>query len=85
MEINVFQELFMSTSVWGYLGPLALVALGLFLVKKESVLFIFVLIVEFLFAYNYLALVGSTPAYAWHGFIMILGALFTLVYPVWSR
>lgn len=85
MEINIFQELFLSTEVWGYLGPLALVAIGLLLVKREPVLFIFVLIIEWLFAYNYLTLVSSTPAYAWHGFILILGSLFTLVYPAWNR
>lgn len=85
MEINIFQELFLSTEIWGYLGPLALVACGLFLVQREKVLFIFVLIVEWLFAYHYLELIATTPGYAWHAVILLLGSLFTLVYPLWDR
>lgn len=85
LEINIFQELFMSTEVWGYLGPLALVVAGLFFVKKERVLFIFFFLIDALFAYNYLQLISTDGLYIWHSIIMLFGALFTLVYPLWGR
>ncbi len=75
MEINIFDELFMSTEMWGYFGPLALVIIGYLLTKKNKELGIFLIIVESLIIYHYLTLLGDTPEYWWHVIILLLGVI----------
>ena len=82
---NIFFELFLSTQLWGYFGPLALVILGYYIAKKEVFLGILWFVVECLFIAQYLALVSATPDYWWHVYILLLGGLFTCVYPLWGR
>ena len=74
-EINWFSELFLSTEMWGYFGPLGLVVFSILLMKKEKTLWIFFIIVDSLVIAQYLALVGDTPEYWWHIFIMIFGVI----------
>jgi len=74
-EINIFNELFLSTEIWGYFGPVALVVIGYLLVQKDKPLGIFMIIVDSLIAYHYLTLVDATPGYWWHSIIMILGII----------
>ena len=82
-DINIFEELFMSTEIWGYFGPLGLVVLGYFLIKREKPLGIFILIVDSLVIWHYLALVDATPFYWWHIIILVLG-VFSLAFSMWS-
>ena len=82
---NIFFELFLSTQLWGYFGPLALVIIGYILTKKELILGILWFVVECLFIAQYLDRVSATPEYWWHVFILLLGGLFTCVYPLWGR
>ena len=74
-EINIFNELFLSTELWGYFGPLGLVIIGLLLIKKDKSLGIFMFIVDCLVISHYLSLVDATPAYWWHIFILLLGVI----------
>jgi len=74
-EINLFQELFLSTEMWGYFGPLALVIIGYLLTKKERSLGIFLIIVESLLIAQYLALIEATPNYWWQVIILLLGVV----------
>lgn len=80
-----FLDLFLSTEMIGYIGPLALVVTGWWLVKKDKGLGIIAFIVESLFLAQYLALVEATPDYWWQIFILFFGMLFTVVFPLWDR
>ena len=74
-DINWFDELFLSTELWGYFGPLGLVIIGYLLVQKDKALGIFMIIVDSLVISHYLALVEATPDYWWHIFILLLGVI----------
>ena len=80
-----FIDLFLSTEMIGYIGPLALVVVGWWLVKKDKGLGMIAFIVQSLFIAQYLELVGATPDYWWHIFILIFGMLFTVVFELWDR
>lgn len=80
-----FLDLFLSTEMIGYIGPLALVFVGWYAVKKDKGLGIIAFIVESLFIAQYLALVETTPDYWWQIFILIFGMLYTVVIPLWDR
>ena len=81
---NIFYQLFLSTELYGYFGPLALVVAGFIITKKEKGLGIFFVIVDSLVTAQYLALVGTTPDYWWHIFIMIFGVI-TCAFQMWSK
>ena len=78
IEINILEELFLSTEIWSYFGPLALIAIGLMAIKKERILFIFFILVHSLLAYHYFTLISSNGWYIWHSFLMIFGIIATL-------
>ena len=73
--INMFNELFLSTELWGYFGPLGLVIFGYLFTQKDKALGIFMIIVDSLVISHYLALVDATPDYWWHIFILLLGVI----------
>ena len=72
---DLFNELFLSTEISGYFGPLALVVIGYLLTKKEKNLGIFLIIVESLLIAQYLALIEATPDYWWQVIILLLGVI----------
>ena len=72
---NIFELLFLSTEMWGYLGPVGLVVIGFLLTKKERSLGIFMIIVDSLIIAQYLALIEATPEYWWHVIILLLGVV----------
>ena len=74
-DINWFDELFLSTELWGYFGPVGLVIIGYLLVQKDKPLGIFMMIVDSLVISHYLTLVEATPDYWWHIFILVLGVI----------
>ena len=84
VETGIFYDLFLSTGMWGYFGPLALVVIGFVVTKNEKGLGIFFVIVDSLVTAQYLALVGTTPDYWWHIFIMIFGVI-TCAFQMWSK
>ena len=75
VELNIFSEIFLSSNMWGYLGPIALVVIGFLLTKKEKSLGIFMFIVDCLVISQYLSLVDATPGYWWHIIILLLGVI----------
>ena len=75
-DINWFNELFLSTELWGYFGALALVIIGYTFTKKEKNLGIFFIIVDSLVIWEYLELVEATPDYWWQIIILILGVIY---------
>lgn len=85
MDVNIFNELFLSTEMWGYLGPMLMVIVGYYLAKREAWLGVFWFIVECLFVSVYLDLVDVTPQYWWNVMILLLGGLFSCVYPLVER
>lgn len=79
-EINWFSELFLSTDIWGWFGPLILifVTYSVMTDRRTKPLGILFLIADMLILWNYIELVGSTPWYWWNIIIMILGVLLCL-------
>ena len=84
-EINVFHELFYSLEVWGYLGPLGIVAIGYYAARKEKILGVMWFIVEMVFVGHYLGLYASEPGYIWHIVFLVLGGLATCVFPLFDH
>lgn len=82
---DLFYELFLSTGILGYLGPLALVIIGYVVMKRDKILGVLWFVVECLFIARYFALVEETPDYWWQIFILLLGGLLFCVYPLWDR
>ena len=72
---NVFQELFLSDNMWGYVGVIGLVIIGWFITNKEKTLGVFMIIVYSLLIAQYLTLISANPDYWWQVIILILGVL----------
>ena len=74
-ELSIIEELFLSTNMIGYFGPLALVVIGYLITKKNKELGIFMIIVDSLIIWQYFALIEATPDYWWHVIILLLGVV----------
>ena len=74
-EINIFEELFLTTDMWGLFGPLGLVVISYFMIKKARPLGIFFIIVDSVILAQYFTLVEATPFYWWQSFILIMGVI----------
>lgn len=81
-DFNIFEELFLSTEIWGYLGPFLLIFIGYLLVRKDPVLGVLWFIIECLIIAQYVPLAAVTPFYYWHIFILSVGGVLTLVFPL---
>jgi len=73
--INIFYDLFLTTDLWGLFGPLGLVVISYFMIKKARPLGIFFIIVDSVILAQYFALVDATPFYWWQIFVLILGVI----------
>jgi len=80
-----FYDMFLNPAISGYFGPLALVLIGAAVAQKNWVLGVLVFLVDCLIIGEYLQLVEATPSYWWHIMILLLGGLFTCVFPLWNR
>lgn len=78
-SINWLDELFLSTEIWGWFGPLALIVIAYIVTTKYKGLGIFFIIVESLITYNYLTLVSVESWYWWNIYLMVFGILMTMV------
>lgn len=85
MQINILEELFLSTEIYGYIGPFLLVLAGYYLSEKDKYLGIFMFILDCLFVAQYLELVAVTPFYWWHIMIILLGAIFFCLFPLLTK
>lgn len=75
IEINYFQELFLSTDIWGWFGPCGLVILGLLFSKKDTTIaIVFILLDSLLIAY-YASLLSTTGWYIWNMLILLVGVI----------
>jgi len=73
-EINIFEQLFLTTEMWGIFGPLALVVIGFFITQREKGLGIFFIIVDSIIVWQYLQ-IANYELYLWHVIILILGIM----------
>ena len=81
--INWFDELFYSTELWGYLGPLALVLIGAKLTKEDKNLgVLWYIVMLFMTLYFYLPSITTYPIQV---FIMVFGGAITCIVPQLSR
>jgi len=84
-DLGILYQLFLSMNMWGYLGPTLLVIGGYVVARKDKILGVFYFVVECLVIAQYLTLVSATPDYWWHIYILLLGGLFTCIYPLWDK
>lgn len=82
---TILDDIFFNTDMLGYIGPMALILIGYVVAKKERILGVLYFVFECLVVAQYLALVEATPDYWWHIILILLGGLFTCVYPLWDR
>jgi len=75
IEINYIEELFLSTDLQGWFGPIILVVAGILLTKKDKSLGIFFILLDSLVIYYYATLLDATPWYFWNMIIMLLGVI----------
>ena len=78
-------ELFLSTGIIGYLGPLAIVIIGFVVTKKDKTLGVLWFVVECLFIAQYFALLEATPDYWWQIIILLLGGVLVLIPQLMDR
>ena len=78
-------ELFLSTGMIGYLGPLAIVIIGFVVTKKDKTLGVLWFVVECLFIAQYFALLEATPDYWWQIIILLLGGVLVLIPQLMDR
>jgi len=78
-------ELFLSTGITGYLGPLAIVIIGYMVTKKDKTLGVLWFVVECLFMAQYFALLEATPDYWWQIIILMVGGISSCVIPLMDR
>ncbi len=77
--------LFFSVEMWGYLGPMAIVIGGYFVMTKNKNLGVVWFVVECLIMAQYFALLEATPDYWWHIIILLIGGLSTGLYSLGKR
>jgi hypothetical protein len=75
---TVLEELFLSTEIYGLLGPLALVILGLVLSQKDKGLSIIFIIVDSVVIWQYLNM-DNYELYLWHSIILLLGVIMCML------
>jgi len=86
VETGFLNDLFYSTSIFGWFGPLMIIAVSFAILenKKYKPMGILFVIVEFLIISQYLALVEATPWYWWNIIIMLLGMILCIG-QMWKR
>ena len=86
MSDNMFYQIFLSTEIWGWFGPLIIIGVSSIILtnKKLKPLGILFIILEFLIISQYFELVGETPWYWWNIIIMLLGMIIC-VGQMWSK
>lgn len=80
-----FSEIFLNDDFIGLIGPMSLVIIGYILFKKDKSIGVLWFVLECIIIAQYIALVDATPFYYWQIFIMVLGGLFTIVFPMMDR
>ena len=82
---DLLYELFLSTEITGYLGPLAIVIIGYYLAKENKALGVLWFVVECLIMAQYFALLEATPDYWWQIIILLLGGVLVLIPQLMDR
>ena len=81
MQVNhakdLFDILFLNTTVYGYIGILAYVTLCLAITKKVRYSGWVVILVNMLMITTYLDVIQTTPALAWNLIILAFGTILT--------
>lgn len=76
---NIFELLFYSTEIWGYLGVLGVVVFSLAISYKVKGAAAFFFIVLTLMAIDYFARITAGGSYVWHIVILMFGAIMTIL------
>ena len=74
--VNLFNVLFQNTSIYGYLGLLALITIGLVVTKKVRVSGVFWIIVLLIMGLDYAESTTATGYFSLHAVFCFLGVFF---------
>lgn len=75
MQIDILNQLFFSTEIYSYFGPLIFIVASIFIVQKERVTYLFFFIIEALITFRYLELISSNGWYIWHAYLMVFAII----------
>ena len=80
VEINIFEELFYSTELWGFFGPALLVTITLLATKKDKGIGFIWYLVSCLGAFMfYMPMTLDNPLFKWHLLIIVFGGFLSFV------
>ena len=75
MEIDILQQLFFSTDIYSYFGPLAFIVASIFIVQKEKVTYLFFFVIEALITFEYMELISTNGWFIWHAYLMVFAII----------
>lgn len=76
--VDLFNVLFQNTSIYGYIGILILITIGLYVTKKVKVSFVFWVIVLLIMGVDYANTLQATGYFSLHAFFCFFGAVMIL-------
>ena len=80
--LDLFNELFYSTEIWGFTGVIGLVLFGYWLTKQDKNLGLGYFVIILIMSLSYLPLITT---YYWHLGILLLGGMLVCLVPQLSR
>lgn len=83
--INIFEEIFYSTELWGLTGPLIIIGVGFWIMRKNYKVGLMYSVPVFFAVGTYFDRFLVNPAYAWHFTILLFGWLLVCIYPFFDR
>ena len=84
-DVNILEELFYSTEIWGYGGVLLIILIGYLAMKKDKNIGLMYSVIVAIAGVTYFEKFLVDPAYIWHAVIVIFGWLFICVYQFFDR
>ena len=77
---DFFNQLFYSQEVWGYLGVIFTLIIGLVVCSKIREAAVIFVPIYSIMALDYAAKISVTGYFAWHFILMVLGAIMIPIY-----
>lgn len=74
---DLFNQLFYSEEVWGYMGVIGIAVLALIVTAKEPKAFPFLVMLQALMMITYFDHIAAGGYFVWHIIILLIGAFMT--------
>jgi len=79
--LGLFTEIFLSTQIWGYFGPLALVVIGYEITRREKPLGVFYFLVLMVMTFATYMNNALFLDHVWKVLILVFGGLMVCIAP----